>query len=101
MKNLDIVMDDGWDTIEPDFVNEEETKWWVDEDMMQYLGVLEEKHNIKWKEEIACWLVERKDGYRTRIIIVDNKPAYESQKMEFAAAFLDVKAVTAAFEKNV
>jgi len=96
MKVTDL-LDDGWETIEPDFVNEEETKWWVDEDMMDYVKTIQEKHEMKFKEEIACWFVERKDGYRTRIVIVDNKPAYENQKMESVAAFLDVKAVSEEF----
>ena len=88
MKDVDLITD-GWENIKPDFVNEKETKWWVDEDMNAYVKTLEEKHKIKL--HLVCWFVERKDGYRTRIVIKDDKPIYENQLMESVAVFIDIK----------
>lgn len=98
MKDIDVVFNEGWEKKEPDFVNEEGTKWWIDEDMNEYIKSVEEQKEVKLN--IIGWFVERKDGYRTRILIEKDKPIYESQKMEFVAAFIDVRAVSEEFNNG-
>ena len=85
---------------QPDFVNEEGTKWWFDKDTTDYVKTVEEQRTIELN--MIVWLVERKDGYMTRIVIdtETNEPIYENQSLESVAVFIDTTAVSREFDRK-
>ena len=54
----------------PAFINPEGVKWWRDTDTDRYTASLGLKG-------ITCWLVEKPNGYRSRIILKDGQYEYK------------------------
>ena len=75
---------------EPDFVNEEDVKWWQDKDTTRYAHK-RDRHGTSLPD-VVCWYVEQPNGVRTRVLI-DNKAGkilYEHQSLEAVAVHIDM-----------
>jgi len=70
----------------PDFVNAEGVKWWRDKDVERYANN-EDQHGTRLCVE--AWIVERPDGYRTRLLIEGGKIIEEAQSLEAIGAKID------------
>ena len=71
----------------PNFVNEDGVKWWLDKSSTQYAR----KADIHGTSlpNIAVFIVERLDGYRTRVLVGDNAIIAEHQGLESMAVEID------------
>lgn len=71
-----------WETNEPDYINEEGIKWWIDNSTMQ-IAKLSKKYMI--------YVVQNKD-YITRCVVDNQKGAiiYENQSLEALGCFCDI-----------
>ncbi len=69
-----------WETEKPDFVNPEGVKWWLDKSTTRYAT----KENLNGtKLDYQVFIVQKPDGYLTRIILDENRePIFESQQLE-------------------
>ena len=70
---------------QPDHINEEGTKWWLDKSMLKYAK----------RRKVAGYIpyiVETKDGEKTRVLVDKDKQrvVYETPGMEAMACFIDV-----------
>lgn len=81
-----------WDK-EPDFVNKDGIKWWIDKSLTQYAH----RQDLKGISlpNVVAYFVKKPDkykGYLTRVLIDNDKqvPIYESQKLEDCAAYIDM-----------
>jgi len=70
----------------PDFVNAEGVKWWHDKDTERY-ATSEDRHGTRLR--VKAWIVERPDGYRTRLLIESGKIIGEAQSLEAIGAKID------------
>ena len=73
---------------EPDFVNEEGTKWWVKKGLTTY-AQRPDKYGITLPN-VVVWEVETKDGYRSYVITENNEIIKDSQKYEDIACHIDI-----------
>ena len=73
-----------WDTDgEPIFVNEKGTKFWLDRALTRYAA-------NKGLSKIVVYLIEAQDGAKSRMIVKDTEPIFESPSYEGIAARLDM-----------
>ena len=70
----------------PDFVNAEGVKWWRDKDTERY-ACCEDQFGTRL--EIEAWIVERPDGYRTRLLIEFGKIIGQAQSLEAIGSKID------------
>ena len=70
----------------PDFVNAEGVKWWRDKAVERYANN-EDQHGTRL--QVQAWIVERKDGYRTRLLIENGQIIGEAQSLEAIGAKID------------
>lgn len=64
---------------EPFFVNEEGTKWWKDDSLTKYCRNPDINGIVL--NGTVCY-VERADGYRTRVLVMNDKIIEEDQTMD-------------------
>lgn len=65
---------------EPDFVNEEGTKWWVDRSTTKF-AQQPDINNVRLPN-VVCFATEQSNGYRSYVIT-------ENQQIEYAATGLE------------
>lgn len=71
-----------WEKNEPDFINDEGVKWWLDKDLTKYAN--------RASLDYQAFIVMKPDGYTTRLVLDElRKPIYDSQKLEDVAFFID------------
>lgn len=65
---------------EPDFINEEGVKWWKDD-------ILNEK-----AKDIngVTWLTQLPNGYKSRVLLINDEVDYEHPNLEAMAAHIDM-----------
>lgn len=73
---------------EPDFINEEGFKWWIDESMTKY-AQKEDKDGISLNTT-RVFFVEEPKGSKTRVIIMDNELVCESTSIEGVCSYIDI-----------
>jgi len=73
---------------EPDFVNDEGTKWWMNKLSTDY-ATSPDSNDIKLPDH-AVWYVERLDGYRTMLLVHDDTIIKESQTLDGMGSAIDV-----------
>ncbi|TXG86114.1 MAG: hypothetical protein E6R13_01120 [Spirochaetes bacterium] len=81
----------------PDFINTEGTKWWIEKCSTQYA------HDSKGIYlDVQVWLVETIDGYRTYVIIDKQKACiiYSSQLLESIGVYIDILKADKVWSKN-
>lgn len=77
-----------WERDEPDFINDTGIKWWLDKETTHYAK--RENHNGT-KLDYQVFVVEKPDGYKTRIILDEKRqPIYEHQRLEDIAVKIDI-----------
>lgn len=67
----------------PDFVNDQGTKWWLQKIATDYgkrLGL----------KDISCWRAKALDGLEEFIVIKDGEPIYHTTTLEALGVFLDI-----------
>lgn len=67
---------------DPDFVNETGVKWWRDSVTNSYA-------KFKGIENAQGFLIELPDGYKTRVLIVDDELVAEDQSIEGLGGKID------------
>lgn len=74
-----------FDLGEPDFINSDETKWWIDKNVLEYAKSID-------VIGFMPYIVETKEGYKTRILINNKKNVieYETTKLEDMAVHIDI-----------
>jgi hypothetical protein len=78
-----------WDINQPpDFVNELGIKWWFDAETTKWAHRKDSK-GISLPD-IHCFFIEKPDGYKSRVLIQNNKDIYESQSLEAVACRIDI-----------
>lgn len=78
-----------WDAnLPPTFVNEEGVKWWPDASSTRYAHTAD-GHGTTL-EEASVWYVEKPNGYRTRVIIVDGEIDSDNTSIEGVGARIDI-----------
>jgi hypothetical protein len=80
-------MIDAIDKREPDFVNAEGVKWWVDEVSTQYA-------QRKGLAGVSAWIVEEADGYVTRVLTKDGQALADSTSLEGIGLKIDILALS-------
>jgi hypothetical protein len=82
----------------PDFVNEKGIKWWLDKSSTDYA----QKENIRGTRlpGVQVFYAEFPDGYRTRVIVQNKQPVYESQGLEAIAVHIDQMKAEKEFDAN-
>jgi hypothetical protein len=65
---------------EPDAINEEGTKWWIDHSSNHYAHKPDSFGTTL--EEIECFYIETKDGFRTRLIVCNDNVIYDNQALD-------------------
>ena len=73
---------------EPFFVNEEGTKWWHDEQLTSYCRK-EDQFGTKFDGNV-CY-IETKEGYRSRVLVIDGKLVEEDQKLDSMAVKIEIR----------
>jgi hypothetical protein len=77
-----------WEKKEPDFINDEGFKWWLDKGTTKY-AMRENANGTTLDYQV--WVVEKPDGFKTRIILDDRrKPIYENTSLEGIAVKIDM-----------
>lgn len=71
---------------QPDAINKEGTKFWLDKDMTAYA----KEKNLK---NIKVFYMQNKHGEKTRAIIENNEYIYDSQLLESIAVKIDMLAM--------
>lgn len=77
-------------TGEPDFVNENGTKWWLDSSSTRYAQ--EPDMDGVTLPEVVCYYVEEPNGHRS-YVLVDNKlciPFWEGHTLEGVGVYIDI-----------
>jgi hypothetical protein len=74
--------------VEPDAINEEGTKWWIDHSSNRYAHKPDSFGTTL--EEIKCFYIETKDGFRTRLIVCNDKVIYDNQALDAIGCQIDV-----------
>lgn len=78
-----------WEKQQPDFVNEQGVKWWLDKDSTRYASK-ENSNGISLDYQI--FVVEEPDGRKTRLVLDEKrKPVYEHTHIESIAVWLDIQ----------
>ena len=73
---------------EPDYVNDEGTKWWLDKSTTDW-AQRKDAHGTSLDMEV--WLVETKDGYMARLLLdADLRIIDEQQNLEQLAVKIDM-----------
>lgn len=83
----------------PDFINTEGTKWWIEKDSTNYA----QKENSKGISlDVHVWLLETIDGYRTYAIIEKQSASiiYTSQLLESIGIYIDILKADKIWSKN-
>jgi len=81
---------------EPDFVNDEGTKWWIDVSTTQY-AQREDAHGTVL--DMVVYLAETKNGYMTRVLLDDDRNIVEEeQNLEALAIKIDMLKANERFE---
>lgn len=73
---------------EPDFINSEGIKWWLDKNLTNYARKL---------KNTSVWIIEKPDKFRTRLLLIDNEIVYENQTLEGMACKIDAIAFSNKF----
>jgi hypothetical protein len=81
----------------PDGVNELGVKWWKDDSTTKY-AQQKNVHDISL--DVTVVLVESPDGYRTRLILENDKPIWEGQGLEEVGAYIDWLKVQKLFDSK-
>ena len=78
-----------FETREPDFINEEGTKWWKDDIITEYA----QREDINGTSlNVVCFVIELKDGYKSRVLINDKQEIIEEdQKVEVMGVKIDIR----------
>jgi len=76
-----------WDIDEPDFVNPEGVKWWLDKDCTRYA----KRENLNGTSlDYQVFIVKKPNGYMTRVILNEKRePIFESQQLESIGFAID------------
>lgn len=82
----------------PDSVNEEGTKWWFDKNTTDYAR--RPNSNGTTLDDVMVFIVETKDGYRTRLLVEKGEIIWEGQKLEAACGAIDIMKVNKVFPNN-
>jgi hypothetical protein len=78
-----------WEENDPDFINDEGTKWWIDRDLTNYAQNPDAK-GISL--DVQAWVLQTSDGYMTRVLVnKDHEICDESQNLEALAVKIDVR----------
>lgn len=72
---------------EPDFINEEGVKWWVDKSTTDYA---QRKDSKGITLDIICYVIDRPDGYRTRVLIEEGNIIDDNTSLEAIACKIDM-----------
>ncbi len=73
---------------EPDFVNEEGTKWWKDKSTTDWA---QREDQFGTSLDMIVYLVEKTDGYMTRLLLdTDGNLIDEQQNLEALAVKIDM-----------
>lgn len=69
---------------EPDFINEEGVKWWINKRLTEYA----EEKGLNY----TCYIIEFKNGYRERAVVNNdtNKLIYSSPSLEAVGVYIDL-----------
>lgn len=76
-------------TKKPDFINEEGTKWWIDQ-LTTDFAVKEDQFGTSLSS--ICYCIETKDGYRTRVLVSKetNEIIAEHQTLDGLGTEIDI-----------
>ena len=74
-------------TRDPDFVNDELVKWWLDESCTRYA---KNPNTRGTKLDLTCFLIEEPGGYRTRVLVENGVPIFESQSIDGIGSEIDL-----------
>lgn len=69
---------------EPDYVNAEGTKWWIEDVLTPYA----QQRGL----DIKCYIVETVNGYRSYVGVMDGTTVAENQSLEAFGVRIDVMA---------
>lgn len=83
---------DWWDT-EPFFVNEKGVKFWLDYHTTEY-------GKSRGLKDAYVWYTLEPDGTKTRLLTIDDKPAYENQDLEAMACHIDIVALAESYKEE-
>jgi len=75
-------------TEEPDFVNEEGTKWWVDKIATQY-ATKKDSFGVQLPG-VVCFRTELSDGYSSFVVVDGQKIVFTSQQTDAIGCHIDV-----------
>jgi len=82
---------------EPDFINEEGTKWWFDKSSTTYA---QNPDLFGITLDIVCYFVEDKQGFRTRVLIQNGEIIDESTSVEGIGVIIDTLKLVKRLEEN-
>ena len=74
-------------TDHPDYVNEQGVKWWIDKDLTKYSF-------DRGFSGTRVFVVERPDGYRTRLFTEGENILAESQSLEGICSKIDIISIS-------
>lgn len=72
----------------PIFINDEGTKWWDDEDTTQYAR--KKTQSGKSLPDAIAYLIETKDGYRSRVVVYQGQIVAEDQTLDGIGSKIDI-----------
>ena len=73
---------------EPDFINDEGTKWWIDKVTTQY-AQKEDSQGTKLPN-VHCFYIELKTGEKLYVLVENNEIIYETQSLEQVGIQIDI-----------
>ena len=89
-----------WEANEPDFINEEGTEWWADENLNAYAERVCPHLNVS-VPEIKAWVVKaKKDKRHSRILTQEDKIVWEGSNLESAAVTIDMHKIIKAHSRE-
>lgn len=83
---------------EPDHVNEQGTKWWLDEQPTVYAQ--KEDHLGTALPNVQCFIVEATDGVRNRVVVENGAVIFDNPNLEAIGAHIDMLKVHKRFIEN-
>lgn len=83
---------------EPDFVNPEGVKWWIDKSLTEWAT----KPNIKGTRlpNVVSYVIEELNGNRSRVLVDKGVIVFDSQRAEDIAVHIDVMKLSKEFNSK-
>ena len=73
---------------EPDFINDEGTKWWVDKSTTKYA---QQKDIYKTQlPNVVCFATEQSNGYRSYVLTENQEIEFTAQSLEAIGVHIDI-----------